>query len=224
MRWRCSPRCVRDGRDARLWLPGAREAGPRALHRRTRSARPRSWASPTRSRSRRRPSRSPMPTPPATWCCNSRASPKPSAARCSKRSSSGGRCWAGTTAASANCCANCSRAARCRRSTRRRWRARRGLLDAAAAASGYDAAHLARDAGGDARGLCRTLDEPDHAATTPRGLALGAGLGAGLRRAVARARLRRRRAGARCAGGDRASCCSRASAAARSCSARRRGR
>src|SRR5690606_21209604 len=92
----------------------------------TRRARPTSpsWrprrapcASPTSSRSPSPPTPSPAPTPRATWCCSSPASPRRSAAPCSRRARWGARWSAGTTAASASCCTPGSRRARCRRST-----------------------------------------------------------------------------------------------------------
>ena len=117
MRWRCSRHCVREGSDARLWLPGAREAGARGLYRRTRSARPRRSASPTRSRSRRRPTPSPRPMPPATWCCSCRASRKRSAARWSRRCGRPAGARLGAWRRRRTAARSCSRRARSRRST-----------------------------------------------------------------------------------------------------------
>ncbi len=91
--------------DARLWLPGAREAGREAYIADLELEAALGWLSPMRLRSPRRPTPSRAPTRPATWCCSCRTSPKRSGAPSSRQWRSDARCWAGTTAASANCCA-----------------------------------------------------------------------------------------------------------------------
>ena len=123
-------RCARDGLDARLWLPGAREAGREAYiaeleaRGRARSASPMRSPSPPPTDADRR-----APTPPATWCCSCRASPK-SFGRTVVEALVGRAPGAGLGARRRRRTAarSCSRRARWRRSTPTRCNAPRATL------------------------------------------------------------------------------------------------
>ena len=96
MRCTCWLPCARTGSDARAVDAGRARARARRLRRTNcRRAAQAARASPMRWRSPRRPTRSPRPTPQATWCCSCRASPRRSGARWSRRCRWVARCWAG---------------------------------------------------------------------------------------------------------------------------------
>ena len=220
MRWRCSRHCVRTGAMRACGRPARartdRDAYLAELHAQARAA----AASPTSSRSPRRPTPSPMPTPRADLVLQ--LSRKPEAfGRTVIEAIVIGRPVVGWDHGGVGELLHALRAARRRAALRRDalWHARRDAAcsDAPPPRPVTMPHTLACDAGGDARGLCGT-----HRRLTMRhprgdGLALGAGLGAGLRRVVAGARLCRRRAWCSARSRRSSSCCSPASAAARSC-------
>ena len=126
MRWRCSRHCVRTGAMRACGCPARAKTDRDALSRRTARAGARSWASPTSSRSPRRPTR--IADAYAASDLVLQLSRKPEAfgrTVIEAIVTSGARWWAGRTAASANCCA--ASAARRRAALRRRrcWNARR---------------------------------------------------------------------------------------------------